>query len=1059
MEQGIAQALSETLVPDSERIAAATRRLKDDYYVHAECLPALIAIVEEHQLEQIRQLAAVEARKQVVPHWNAQEETVKTRLRSTLLQKTLNEASKLVRHSEARIVAAIAKIDLPQNAWPDLPGFLVAAATSSDVHAREVGVYVLYTLFDTMEELLGDRMGDLFNLFTTTINDGESLEVRATTLLAVGRMAEIIAVDDRASIQQFRALLPSMTAILQQTVEAGNQELARPAFEVFQTLLILEPQLISKHLEDLLRFMVALGSESAADDEYRVLALSWILTCTRYRKKKVKSLRCAPDLVRTMLQIGREDTGDPADEEDNPARMAYRVVDALSTGLPTSHVYEPLLAMAGQNFKTDAPSRKSSLICLGVAVEGAVEYVSQNLDTIMQFVLAGLGDEDREVQRAALLALGQIADELPEDIGARHEQLLPLVFALVQSHGEEVAKSAMNALDAMLESLDKDHMLKYLADLVPAFLVMLRSPIELEIKATVLNALGSAAHSSEDAFRPFVESAMHVVLSLIAENEDVDLRSAAVDCAGAVMAAVGREAFSAYIDKTASIAGDAMQTEHSRLRECAFSFFALLARVLGQDVAPYLQAVVAALFASLDQGELGDEDSTAIEDLNIEEGLEVGDGDDDDVIKSLGFSSAIAIEKEAAAEALGEIFVHSRKAFLPYIEGSTAKLNEAVNHFYEGVRKSAVSSLYRFVATLYSMSNPAQWRPGFSSESSLPADVAPLTDTVRATVLDLLQIEDEKIVVMEVFRNLAETLRLCGPALLGSSDELEALCNNLVAVLKGEHACQEDDAAFAFGNDAGPADEDEDDVFVEADESSEYEAMLLDAAADVVIALASTLKASFETPFGIFLPLVERLARSQNSSERATAVATLGEVAAGLGQHVSVYTDRIFSCLMNGLGDNDREVRSNSAYAVGLLCQFSSQDLTPQYLSILQKLQPLFAGDNHRFAKDNAIGCTARMILARREAVPMAQVLPVVVANLPLTEDFAENTPVYKMLCALLKAGDATALAHIDALLPVFASVLSAQPEQLTGEARSELTEVCRELQAQRGDFGLASFL
>lgn len=1058
--------LSEIAQPDSGRIAAATKALKENYYTQSQCLPGLIQIMQHSSSIQVRQLAAVEARKQATAHWSDLDGTTQSQIRGSLLQSTLAEQQKLVRHASARVIANIAKVDLPEGKWQDLPNFLVQAATSNSVNERAVGLYILYTLFETLDSLFANKMQDLFALFSRTIQDPESAEVRATTLLAIGRMAEIIDGEDKQSVKAFRQVLPNMVKVLQETVNNDDSEHAKQAFETFQTLLILEPHLISKNIADILEFMVQMGANTDVDEDYRVMALSWVMTCIRYRRNKIKSLKLGPVLVQTMLKIGAEEDSD-AQDEDCPSRLAYRCIDTLSTSLPPSHVYEPLLQAAQAMLQSPNEGlRKSALICIGVGMEGAVDYVSQNLEVILPAIVHGLQDSSAVVQRAALLALGQLADELPSEIAEQHAQLLPLVFNLMHSQGEKVGKSATNALEALLEGLEKEDILTYLPQLMSSFFAILHgNGVDLEVRTTVVAAIGSAAHSAEEAFVPYFSDTMSLLapyLALRDTTEEMEFRGVVTDTLGAIAGAVGKEQFSPYTQHVAQAAYEGLQLNQPRLRECGFVFFSVMARVLEQDFAPFIGMIVPALIKSLEQNEMGEEtNGDAVGDLlaqtqqdgNIED-LDFTGGDDEDeedLMKSLGFNSAIAMEKEIAADALGEIFSHVKQDFAPYIEQSCSELIKCLDHFYEGVRKSAVGSLYRFIATLYNLSNPQQWLPGVPASVPLHAEVEKYSVVIRQSILEILIAEDEKLVTTEILRNMAETVKLCGPAVLGTQEDLNKICDLILLVLQKQHPCQTGDEGGLFGNDDG----EEDVVEADDEDSAEYDAMLIDAANDMIIALSFSLGSQFEQPFSLFLPHILKFFSSKSTTERATTVACLGEVAGGLKAGITPFTETIFKVLNQGLVDQDKEVRSNSAYATGLLCEYTKTDLSASYMTILQKLQPLFEGGNHRLAKDNAIGCTSRMILARADAMPISQVLPVIVSHLPLTDDYAENQPVYKMICQLYRANNQDVLNLTEKLIPVFVDVLGGDKDQIKDSTREELSALCVALNQQFPGSGL----
>lgn len=85
---------------------------------------------------------------------------------------------------------------------------------------------------------------------------------------------------------------------------------------------------------------------------------------------------------------------------------------------------------------------------------------------------------------------------------------------------------------------------------------------------------------------------------------------------------------------------------------------------------------------------------------------------EEDVDKLLDINSAIAVEKEIAADTIGTIFACTRSHFLPYVEQATLELIPLLQHYYEGIRKSAIDSLLETVRVFYELSDHEQWQPG-----------------------------------------------------------------------------------------------------------------------------------------------------------------------------------------------------------------------------------------------------------------------------------------------------------------------------------------------------------
>ena len=108
---------------------------------------------------------------------------------------------------------------------------------------------------------------------------------------------------------------------------------------------------------------------------------------------------------------------------------------------------------------------------------------------------------------------------------------------------------------------------------------------------------------------------------------------------------------------------------------------------------------------------------------------DVDDGEDDDDEAMFNASTALAIEKECAADAISEIFSSVKAPFLPYVETVVRALLPGLKHgWHDGIRKSAAAALLNFISTFHEMSEAPKWTKGSSSvRHSLPAALPPLT--------------------------------------------------------------------------------------------------------------------------------------------------------------------------------------------------------------------------------------------------------------------------------------------------------------------------------------------
>jgi hypothetical protein len=244
--------------------------------------------------------------------------------------------------------------------------------------------------------------------------------------------------------------------------------------------------------------------------------------------------------------------------------------------------------------------------------------------------------------------------------------------------------------------------------------------------------------------------------------------------------------------------------------------------------------------------------------------------------------------------------------------------------------------------------------------------------------------------VLEINRSLAETLKLCGPAIVSDGNNLEVVAKTLLTIVKSQHPCQIED------------DTPEDDGLPE--ESSEDDWYMIDSAFDAITTLAAAIGPRFEPLWKPFEKPLLKYASSSEAGQRSAAVGTIADVIRGIGSLITPYTGSILKVLLHRMNDEDSLTKSNAAFAVGLLIENSNDDrsILKAYNTVLTRLEPLLQQSESR-QLDNAAGCVSRMILKHQDHVPVAQVLPKLIELLPLKEDYEENEPVFRMICQLCK--------------------------------------------------------
>ncbi|KAI9376622.1 armadillo-type protein [Aspergillus egyptiacus] len=1073
-QQRFLQQLQIILNPTQGNVKEATGILQREYYKHPESLVLLIQVATGHDDANLRQLAAVEARGLVSKHWVKVQGDQKPAIREQLLRSGVGEANELVRHSVARVISAVAKVDLEDGQWADLPNFLMRAAETGNKDERAVSMYILFTILETLGEGFEEKFGELFNLFSKTIRDPESAEVRINTLLALSKLAMYLdSAENMAPVKAFQDLVPSMVAVLKDAIDQNEDDRIMQAFEVFQSLLGFDPALLTVHLKDLVIFMNEIAANTEVDEDTRTQAISFLMQCVQYRKLKIQGMRLGEQLARTALQIVTE-LGDasPSDDDITPARSALGLLDMLAQSLPPSQVVVPLLHSLGQYFNnSNSDYRRAGIMSLGMVVEGAPDFISTQMKEIMPMVLQLLADSEPKVRQASLHTVARLADDLTEDLNREHAKLMPLLFtnlasAMQESKGEEegptvdIIKAGLSAIDAVVDGLDEKEVAPYQNELVPILHQLFKHP-NFRIKGLSAGALGSLASSAGEAFLPFFDESMHLLQEFAAvkdSEEQLDLRASVTDAMGEMAAAAGPERYQPYVEPLMRATEEALHLGHSRLKESTYIFWGAMAKVYSEHFATFLDGAVKGLFACLEQDEddlelslgeaakdligqevtvagrkvkvaSGDDDEPVGEDGEIED-VDLDDEDDWDDITA---TTPLALEKEIAIEIIGDLVTHTRSAYLPYFEKTIEMVMPLAEHPYEGVRKATISTMHRSYAMLFTIAEESgqmpKWQPGLPLKVEPAKEVGKFGEILMTATIKMWTEEDDRSTVADINRNMAENLRFCGPALIANETTLHNVITMITDIITKKHPCQ-----LEF------ADEDED----AGEETSEFDWIVIDTALDVVSGMAAALGESFAELWKVFEKIVLRYAGSSESIERATAVGVLAECINGMGASATQFTPSFLKLLVHRLSDEDPQTKSNAAYAVGRLVEHSnSNEVVKEFPTILSRLEQCLHQDVSRL-QDNATGCLSRMILKHRDSVPVKEVLPVLVSILPLKNDYEENEPLYRMICQMYKWEDPTIRELTPQFLPIFQSVLCGDADQLEDERRAELIELVK---------------
>lgn len=775
---------------DTQRVKAVTAELQKNFYSQPESLLLLSEVVCTHEDANLRQQAAVQAARLTIKYWEKIPADQKSSVRQHLVEACMREQNARCRHSESRLIAAIANLDLDEDAWPDLIPSLLTLSSSSDASHREVGSYIIYAILDENPTHFVTKVHDLLNLFANTIKDPQSRDVRVNTVMSIGAVLMLIEPDeDEAAVSAVHTLVPHMVEVLKDTVDNNDDERTKQSFEVFQQFLAYEPVLLGPHLRDLIVFMAGLAANTNADDDVRCQALAFLAQTVRYRRMKVQGMKdIGPQLTLKSMEILTEINDDEDEDEITPARAALSLLDQLASDLPPRQVIVPLLDALPKFAGSENPGfRKSGVLALGTVAEGAPDFVSTQLKVIMPIVLRLLNDADSGVRHTALIGLTRIADEMAEELSDDRDALVESLLKNIQAASTEAADAELSkknveilrcacaALDALAGGFEPEVMKKYGPELITPVGALLAHP-DFKVKGAAAGALGAIASTMEDGFEPYFEKTMAALgpyVQIKDSEEELDLRSGVCDAMGHFASAVGPQKFQPYVMDLMKASEEALNLGNPRLRETSFILWSSLSKVYGKEFSPFIAGVFKGLFDSLELEEeelvlnLSEEEQAIIgtgEEIiqggkkikvrQAQEGEEVmeaddEDDDDDDEWGDYGVSPE-AMEKEIAIEVLGDVITHAcgLAEVSQYLEKALEQITPLVEHTYEGCRKAAISTLWRAYARVYELMEEQtgqKWEPGFPPQQ-VPKELAHLGEIVSAATQKLWPDEPDRYV-------------------------------------------------------------------------------------------------------------------------------------------------------------------------------------------------------------------------------------------------------------------------------------------------------------------------
>lgn len=1004
-----------------QTVKAASEFLRK-YLGHPACVPTLFFLMQASQHIVVRQACAIFLRKKLFTHWPKQGAEIQDKVKTTLMDALIKEEDRKTRHSIAQLCALVARLAVPLNEWPQFLPQLYQLTTSPHPMHREAALFILGETLEYIGDNLRDAFEDIFVLLKRCISPTEHHKVCTA---AVGVLESIVGwLNEDQETLRFRELIPDIMSVIRRLIQENHNDDAIFCFSVFDEIV----ETTAKHLREcipaIIHFVLEIGRSRQIALDVRVEALTFVQWVAQYKPKVILKNNLLEPILDVVFPMAAEpddpNTASLDDSDDEFSVTAHtfgaQVIDSLARFLPTTCILEPCMRYINAYIQSSDPlQRKAAFGALTVLSRGCCDVLSEHADQLLPYLYKGFTDPDIDVRRTACLTLAQFAEYIP-DILNYHETILPLLLKVMMESDEGVQERACYSLVAFAENLE-EKILPYLQPLMQRLVELLRKG-NAEIQEMAISAISAAAAAAGKHFEPYYQGILEMMKQLmsITTKDHILLRSRAIECAGIVATAVGKDAFAPALPFFMDAAVKGLKLPNSvELREFTYSFFGNVAEALQEDFKVFLPDILPLILEGLESNEgmnaHVDDDESRYRDLLNDDDESEEDEDNDD--EEDGTSSRVAYtvgasfidEKKQALQSLSVIALATGSHFVPYIEQCMKTIQSLADHIHPDIRRATLDPLEAFVTIVQKTFPPEK-----SYVVGLPPEEQPLSSKSQEMVDAVLHIvetfvdDEDKRNVGRVCDTIGHIVETCGASAVHS--KMNTIATMLMNILTHNATCQQVD------------DPDDDE-----DETKAEDLLLFEATLECITKLASSYGPQFMPYFGLIELVASFIRDDVDTYYRQEAMGTIADVVNSLATAVKPKLDVVMQYCLRGLRDNFAPCQSNAAYLCGILCHWCGEETTKYYLECLQALRPLF-DSSEDVTKDNACGAVGRMIINAPHAVPLSQVLPVFIDALPLRKDFEENKPAYGAIFKLFHTTNEAILPFIPKIVSLFSGVL-----------------------------------
>ncbi|KAI0644762.1 armadillo-type protein [Trametes meyenii] len=355
------------------------------------------------------------------------------------------------------------------------------------------------------------------------------------------------------------------------------------------------------------------GKVPGEDDEVRKGALEFMTTLSEAKPGMLRGVEGWVNIVvrgclEGMGEIPEDDTdvwldADPAEDptDDTYPHTYEHSLDRLACALGGAAVLPPAFAFIPAMLAShDWRLRHAGLMAVAAIAEGTSKVMQQELGKIVELVTPMFKDPHPRVR-------GQLCTDLEEVVQEKyHEQIFAALIPALEAPEARVHAHAAAALINFCEGVERETLIPYLDSIVERLLKLLnpaasdpaRQP-KRYVQEQVITTLAMVADASEATFAKHYSSIMPLLLNVMQNANGPEyrkLRVKAMECAGLIAIAVGRDVFrpdsGTFVELLMRIQNSPADPNDTMLSHFLIATWAKVCQALGEEFEPYLPVVM-----------------------------------------------------------------------------------------------------------------------------------------------------------------------------------------------------------------------------------------------------------------------------------------------------------------------------------------------------------------------------------------------------------------------------------------------------------------------------------